>query len=80
MRTTPPGGPGSRSLVFRQLREAVVAAPAWLRCARSPLAMPLVVLPTVSLDVPSTDSAVLDHAPAGTARALSANVTADATV
>jgi len=48
--------------------------PAWLLCERLPLAIPLVVRPTVSLDVPSTDSAVLDYAPAGTLRALSANV------
>ena len=58
----------------------VTAPPAWLPFDRFPLAIPLVVPPTVSLEVPSTDSAVLDYVPAGRRRAMSANVNVDATV
>jgi len=39
--------------------------PAWVLRDRIPLAAPLTGLPTVSLEVPSTASAVFDHAPAG---------------
>ena len=47
---------------------------------RIPLAIPPAVLPTVALEVPSTDAPAFDHAPAGGPRARSADVNADATL
>ena len=55
--------------------------PAEVLCDRIPLAVPLTVLPTVAVGVPSTDSAAFDHAPAGgPPRPRSANVNVGATV
>jgi hypothetical protein len=66
--------------VFRQLREAAVALPGAVTHQCLPLAIPRAVLPGVSLEVPSTDSAAFDSASPGGARALSVNPAGDAMV
>ena len=70
--------PAARGDGRRPRAEAAPSPHAQLLFGRFPLAIPLVLPPTVSPEVPSTDFADLEHAPCGRLRPMKANVNVEA--